>query len=170
LEFRILGPLEVVDDDGPIEITAPQQRALLAALLLHANQVLPAGRLIDLLWGPAPPETARNTVQAYVHRLRRALSRSGRHPDVLVTRTAGYVLEVPPDALDLLSFELLASQGRHALGRGQPEQGVAQLRQALGLWRGQALADVANEPLRAQARRLEEARLRVWEECAGRPA
>jgi Transcriptional regulatory protein, C terminal len=100
LEFRILGPLEVVDDDGLIEITAPQQRALLAALLLHANQVLPAGRLIDLLWGPAPPETARNTVQAYVHRLR------------------------------------------------------------------QALADVANEPLRAQARRLEEARLRVWEECA----
>jgi DNA-binding SARP family transcriptional activator/tetratricopeptide (TPR) repeat protein len=167
LEFRILGPLEVLDGDRLVEVRAPQQRALLVALLLHAGQVVSANRLIDLLWGPAPPDRAMATVQTYVYRLRQMLRRpdgSGDPVAALHSRGSGYVLEVAPGGLDLARFRRLADEGRQAVAAGELERGAAALRRALGLWRGPALAGVAAEPLRAQARRLEEERLRVLEE------
>ena len=102
MDFRILGPLELVDEQGPVRLRAAKQRALLAILLLHRNEVVSADRLIDELWGDHPPKTARKTLQMHVSHLRRVLP-----PGVLRTKTAGYVLTVEPGQLDLDRFEAL---------------------------------------------------------------
>src|SRR6476620_10045394 len=96
IDYRVLGPLEVLGGDGPLPLGGAKQRALLALLLLNANRVVSRDRLIDALWGDEPPETAATTVQVYVSRLRKLLP-SG----ALLTRASGYVLEVEPDELDL---------------------------------------------------------------------
>src|SRR5512132_2020657 len=105
MEFRILGPLEVSGESGPLPLGGAKQRALLALLVLNANQVVAREHLVDALWGDDPPETAVSTVQVYVSRLRKLLPAG-----VLVTRGRGYVLEVVPDAIDLRRFERLLAE------------------------------------------------------------
>ncbi len=162
LEFRLLGPLEVVGDDGPLPLGGMRQRALLAALLLRAGQVVPTERLVDDLWGEEAPRTATTSLQNGVSALRKLLG-----PDVLETRSPGYVLRVNGGQIDSARFEQLLADARTA----QPAERAAALRQALALWRGPALAELAfNEFAQAEIRRLEELRLVAREERIGADA
>jgi DNA-binding SARP family transcriptional activator len=111
VEYRILGPLDVVVDGRAVALGGRYQRALLALLLAHANEVVPVDRLIDGLWDEAPPDTAANVVQGYVSHLRKLLGR-----DAIVTRGRGYALIAPDGALDLHRFEQ-----RAAGGTGRPD-------------------------------------------------
>jgi len=167
MEFRILGPLDVVEDGRSLDLGGPKQRALLAALLLRANEVVSQDRLIDDLWGEAPPATAAKTLQAYVSRLRKALVGEGGEAPAprLETRAHGYVLRIPPESLDAEAFHRGLAEGRHALARDDPRRAAEQLRQALDLWRGPALADLAYESFaQPEITRLEELRLTAIEE------
>ena len=150
MEFRLLGPLEVVEHDRVLVLGGGRQRALFAMLLLHANEVVSADRLIDGLWGQTPPATAGKIVQVYVSRLRKQLG-NGR----LVTRSPGYLLRVDRSELDLARFEQFVAEA----GRADPRSAALKLRRALALWRGPPLADVEYEPFaRAEIVRLEELR------------
>ena len=163
--FRILGPLEVVDGEQTVALGGPRQRALLAILLLHANEVVSTDRLIDELWGEVPPPTARQTVQVYVSQLRRAIHADGSPNGTIETRSPGYVLHVDAGQLDLDRFDELYTSGREALGAGDAKAAAAALRQALDLWRGAALADFAYEPFaQHEIDRLEERRVACVEE------
>jgi DNA-binding SARP family transcriptional activator len=159
VQYRILGPLEVIGRNGPLPLGGPKQRALLALLLLRANEVVSADSLIDRLWGGEAPPTAAKVVQVQVWRLRKALGR-----DALVTRPPGYVLQVGADELDLARFERLVGEARGA----EPGAAAAKLREALALWRGDPLADLAYESsLSAEIARLAELRLLALEERIG---
>ena len=168
MEFRVLGPLEVVDGDRPVDLGGPRQRALLAILLTRANQVVPRDTLIDALFGEEPREAARNLLQVYVSRLRKALEpgrerRSGG--SIIVTRAPGYLVQLESEHLDLHRFERLAEDGRRALAAGEAEQAAERFREALALWRGPALADFAFEEFAAgESTRLDELRLAVVED------
>jgi DNA-binding SARP family transcriptional activator/RecA/RadA recombinase len=168
VQFRVLGPLEVVDGQRRVELGRPKQRALLAVLLVHANQVVPLDRLIEELWGEEQPAQAGASLQAYVSHLRRALEpgRPARTPPrVLVTQPPGYRLVVAPGDLDAARFVALAEEGHRLLEDGQPGPAAQVLREALGLWRGPALADVADEAFaQAERQRLEEHRLAALED------
>jgi len=160
LQFRILGPLEVVERDVPLSLGGAKQRAVLAILLLHRREVISTERLIDELWGERPPATAAKTLQGYVFHLRRALG-----DGLLHTQRAGYELELASDQLDADQFERLAAEGRAALNSGDPTAAARCLRDALELWRGQPLADFAYESFaQAEIARLQEARLAALED------
>jgi DNA-binding SARP family transcriptional activator len=165
MEFGILGPVEVRVDGRPVAVTASKPRTLLAGLLVHANKVVAAARLIDLLWGEDPPASAKATLQSYVRQLRRLLpAGSQAGGGVLLTRSPGYLLRVEPERLDLDRFQGLVEAAQQARRDGDPAQAAARLRQALGLWRGPALCDVDSETLRwVEAPRLEELRLAALE-------
>ena len=155
MEFLILGPLEVSDDGRKLALGGPKQRAVLAHLILRANRLVAADLLIDGLWGEEPPESARNTLQTYVYRLRKVLG-DGR----LEGRDGGYVLAAAPGEIDAARFEALVKQGKAQVA-SDPSAAAATLSDALSLWRADALADVTEEPsLRGEAARLEELRLR----------
>jgi len=158
-EFRILGPLEVRDEQRAVALGGPRQRALLAALLLRAGRVVPTEQLVDELYGGEPPKTATASLQNAVVALRKALG-----PDVLVTRTPGYVLQVARDQVDAYRFESLIADARRAtLGERR-----ALLERALDLWRGPALAEFAfDDWAQPETRRLEELRLVALEERIG---
>ncbi len=157
MEFRVLGPLEALDGGQSVDLPRRKHRALLAALLLHAPEPVSPDRLIEELWGESPPRTARDALQNYVSLLRKALG-----ADVLVTREAGYVLDVAPDQIDLGRFERLCAEARAA---ADVAERAGSLREALGLWRGPPLADIAYEPFAAlEIARLEELRLAAREE------
>ena len=111
VEFRILGPLEVIGHGGPLPLPGGRPRALLALLLLNAGRTVARDRLIDGLWGEAVPDTGAKMVRIYVSHLRRALPAALLH-----TRAPGYVLEIDPERLDLNRFSRLAGEGRAALG------------------------------------------------------
>jgi DNA-binding SARP family transcriptional activator len=147
VEFSILGPLRVRDQDRLIELSSAKERLLLAVLVLHANEVVLAERLIEVLWGAKPPASAANTLHTYVSHVRRALE-PGRAPraqdGVLQTRGQGYVLNVGFEAIDAVRFERLAREGREALPTN-PAQAAATLREALELWRGEPLAEFSFE-------------------------
>jgi YVTN family beta-propeller protein len=163
MDFRILGPLEVHDGGRPLGLGGEKQRALLAILLLHRNEVVSADRLIDELWGESPPAGARQTLRTYVSKLRRAIATNGaapavaadfeRNPDegVLLTRGHGYVLKVLPGELDLDRFAEAAERGRDALATGTPEDAARLLREALSWWRGPPLAEFTYEPFAQHA-------------------
>jgi predicted ATPase/DNA-binding SARP family transcriptional activator len=170
MQFRILGPLEVLDDEGrPLALGGAKQRALLATLLLHGNEVVSVDRLIDELWGENPPDTASHILQVYVANLRKMLepARARRAAGGILRRQPpGYLVEVGPDELDLRAFLRLAVEGRAALAAGDPSSAAHLLRSALELWRGPALADVVLEVSgQGEVTRLEERRLAVLEEC-----
>jgi DNA-binding SARP family transcriptional activator len=151
----VLGPLEVVDSNRTLQLGSGQQRALLAMLLLHANEVVSVDRLIDALWGTELPSTAAKTVQVYVSRLRKELG------DRLVTRAPGYALRVERSELDLAQFEQLLAEAQ----RSEPARAGATLRRALALWRGPALADLAYESFaQPEIARLEELRWAALEQ------
>jgi DNA-binding SARP family transcriptional activator len=166
MEFGVLGPLQVRSDGRPIQVGAPMQRTLLAALLLHANQVVAAEQLIDYLWGQTPPPSARTTLQNYILRLRRLLpARPERAAgQLLVTTAPGYLLQLRPGELDLDRFQRLVADARASTTQGQTERAAGLLRDALALWRGPPLCDVASEPLgRRHLPRLEDQRLAALE-------
>jgi DNA-binding SARP family transcriptional activator len=165
MEFGILGPVEVRVDGRLVAVTASKPRTLLAALLVHANEVVAAARLIDLLWGEDPPASAKATLQRYVLQLRRLLPAGSQDGGgVLLTRSPGYLLRVEPERLDLDRFQGLVEAAQQARRAGDPAQAAARLRQALGLWRGPALCDADSETLRwVEAPRLEELRLAALE-------
>jgi DNA-binding SARP family transcriptional activator/Tfp pilus assembly protein PilF len=169
LEFRILGPLEIWRDGDLVAVEAARERAVLAALLLQANRVVAADRLIELLWGEDPPAKARNTVQTWVWRLRRRLEpAAAAAAEVLVTRPPGYLLRIEPDQLDLLRFEALHQRGRQAIAAGSVAEAAALFGEALSLWRGEPLADVGAEWLRRlELPRLAELHLQVVEARLG---
>jgi DNA-binding SARP family transcriptional activator len=156
VEFRILGPLEVVGDEGALTLGGSRQRALLALLLTRPREVVSADRLIDELWGGDVPQQASNALQYHVSQLRKTLASAER----IRTQSPGYAIQVGPDELDLLRFERLVEDAESA----PPERAAELLREALGLWRGAALADVANESFaQTEIVRLEELRLRALE-------
>jgi DNA-binding SARP family transcriptional activator len=177
LDFRILGSFEVSVGDRLVGLGGEKPRALLAILLLHHDEVVSADRLIDDLWGEAPPDSALRTLQAYLSRLRKALGANGASPPeelecgpaanggVLLTRGRGYLLEVAPGELDLERFGELAESGRDALAAGRPAEAAAMLSQALRIWRGPPLAEFAYEPFAQGAiAQLEELHLAAVED------
>jgi WD40 repeat protein/DNA-binding SARP family transcriptional activator len=160
MDFRILGPLEVVRDGESVGLGAAGQRALLAVVLLRRGDVVALDRLIDELWGEHAPATAAKTVQVYVSRLRKVLGAG-----VIVTEGRGYRLAVEPAQVDAGRFELLSAEGRRALAEGNPARARERLGSALDLWRGEPLADFAYEPFaQAAIARLQEARLAAIED------
>ena len=168
MEFRILGPVEVSAGGTLVRLGGSKQRALLAILLINANQVVSTGRLVELLWGEDPPETSLNTLQVYVSHLRKLLEPDrpvGAPNRVLVSRSPGYLLSVDEAELDLARFERLVAEGRAALTAGQPDSAAGSLREALSIWRGPAFADVEGEAFAtAEGARLAELRLRAIED------
>jgi DNA-binding SARP family transcriptional activator len=157
VEFRILGPLEVRDGDVMLPVTGQRQRALLAILLLHANEVVSSDRLVDELWGEEPPESGPTALQVRVSQLRKALGPAAAR---LETRTPGYVLRVESGELDLERFQRLVAEADGA----NPEGAAETLVEALALWRGAPLADLAYDTFaQAPIRRLEDLRLAVLE-------
>jgi DNA-binding SARP family transcriptional activator/Tfp pilus assembly protein PilF len=168
LQFRILGPLEVWRGDRLIPVRA-KQRVLLAALLLQANRVVGAERLVNQLWGESPPATATATLQTHISQLRKQLQPGPPDPpadQVIVTRASGYALQVQPEQVDLHAFEQLVGAARQAIAAGDPGAAMELFRQALGLWRGPALGGVAltSPLLSGEVARLEEARLAALED------
>jgi WD40 repeat protein/DNA-binding SARP family transcriptional activator len=158
LQFRILGPVEVDSGGEPIPLGGPKQRAVLAHLIMRANELVPAETLVDELWGEEPPENARNTIQAYVSHLRKALGR-----ERIEWRAPGYVLRVDPPELDAARFDGLLRDAKKALPV-EPSVAIGVLEEALSLWRGPALAGLADQPsLLAEATRLEDLRLEAQE-------
>jgi DNA-binding SARP family transcriptional activator len=162
VEFRILGPFEVRMDGEAVNAGGIRQRALLAVLLLHPNEVVSKDGLVDQLWGDDPPATALHTVQVFVSRLRRMLGPAGNH---LLTRPPGYVLEVDADAIDAGRCERLYERARTTLATGDPAGAEAMLCEAEALWRGAPLAEYTYERFaQAAIARLDQLRLSCREE------
>lgn len=152
MEFRVLGPFELIDEGRPIPLGPHKQRALLAALALHANEVLGAEWLVDALWGQRPPATAAKTIQVYVSQLRKTIGDSAG--EVIATRPRGYVLQVEPDEVDANVYERLVASARDA---GDARRSRDLYREAEALVRGPVLADVDLEAdARVDVARLEE--------------
>ncbi|HEX6472245.1 MAG TPA: BTAD domain-containing putative transcriptional regulator [Streptosporangiaceae bacterium] len=164
MDFRLLGPVEVVLDGEPFGLAAPRQEIVLAMLLLEANRVVSVSRLVDALWDDEPPPTAKNQVHISVSALRRRLgTRAGPQP--ILTRSPGYVIRVPDEALDLRRFEAFAAKGAAAAAGQQPDAATRYFRAALDLWRGHAMAGVESRVVQTYATRWNETRLALLEDC-----
>jgi DNA-binding SARP family transcriptional activator len=164
MDFRILGPLEVLDEGRSIALGGGKQRALLALLLLHPNETLTTDRLINELFGEQASATAAKTLQVYISRLRKALAAGARDGGEVVTRERGYELRLDPDHLDAHRFERLVDEGRSDLAAGRPERAASTLADALALWRGAALAELAYEPFaEREVARLDDLRIAAME-------
>ena len=163
MRYRVLGPLEVCNEHHSLALGEGGQRTVLILLLLHRNEAVSTDLLIDALWGDAPPATAAKVLQNHVSQLRRALEdREGRR---LLTRGRGYLLAVEDGELDLDRFERLVDEGSGALASDRPADAARSLREALALWRGPPLADVAYEEFaQAEIARLEERHLAALEQ------
>src|SRR3954468_6246563 len=146
LEFRILGPLDVLDGDREIGLGGARQRAVLAILVLHRGETVSVDRIVDLVWGERPPATAVKTVQVYVSHLRRALLE-----DVVVSSSSGYALAVDAERIDASRFKRLFGDGRAALADDDAARAGELLRAALALWRGPVLGDLAYEAFAQEA-------------------
>ncbi|MEU4469079.1 AfsR/SARP family transcriptional regulator [Streptomyces sp. NPDC024017] len=170
MDIAVLGALDVRENGVSVTPTAPKPRQVLALLALHADQVVPVATLIEELWGEQPPRSARTTLQTYVLQLRELISAAVEHDpegapartakDVLVTSPGGYLLNTSGGASDVREFERLAGTGYRAMDAGDFAGAARQLRDALSLWTGSALADVqTGAQLEMETRRLEETRL-----------
>jgi len=152
MQVLVLGPIEARSDGRQIPLGAAKQRAVLAMLALHANSTVSADELMEGLWGEHPPASAHKMVQQYVSQLRRLLADGDAGEASIVTRGRGYELQIPPDDIDAERFVRLVSRGS--------------TRQALALWRGGALDDIADEPFAAgEIRRLQDLRLDAIEQA-----
>jgi WD40 repeat protein/DNA-binding SARP family transcriptional activator len=159
MRFQLLGPLAVERRGDRLALGGPKQRLVMALLLIRANQVVSADRLIDEIWGEDPPDAARPSLQSYVSHLRKALG-----PDRLEGRSPGYVLHASDDEVDARRFEALGTNARRML-KGDPAAAARTLRDALALWRGDPLADLANElSLQPEIERLSGLRLAAIED------
>jgi DNA-binding SARP family transcriptional activator len=147
MRFRVLGPLQITDNDRPVPLSGINQRATLGYLLLYANNVVATSQLLHALWGEASPPTARKILQNAVSSLRRTLAGQGGgdRSKMLVTHAPGYVLRADPATIDSCEFQELARKGQAALTVGQWEEADCHLRQALALWNGPALADLVED-------------------------
>lgn len=162
IEFRILGPLEVLHAGKRLSLGGPRDRALLAVLLVHAGEVVSADRLVDALWGRELPGDPRHALQAAVSRLRRAVWGGPGASAPLVWQPPGYVLDVRPEQVDAVRFDRLVDEARR---HQDAAARVALLEEALALWRGPALSDVDDEPwAQPHVGRLEERRLGAFED------
>ena len=160
MRYGLLGSLEVRDGSRTVSLPQGRQRLLLAVLLLHPNQTLSRERLIDALWGEAPPATAARSLHNLVFGLRKALGNGA-----LVTDGRGYRLRVADGELDVQRFDALIKQGQDALVEGDAERAAALLDQGLALWRGAPLADLADAPFaEREIARLEESRVTAVEQ------
>jgi len=156
MEIHILGPLEASEDGQSLDLGPPKQRALLALLVLHRNEVVSADRLIDELWAGRPPAAAGKSIQVYVSQLRKTLG-----ADAIESRAGGYKLTL---SADVDRFDRLAEEGSDLLERGESRRAAEVLRAALSLWRGPPLADVAYESFaQSEIARLDELRLTTLE-------
>jgi DNA-binding SARP family transcriptional activator/streptogramin lyase len=166
MEFRILGPIEVVEDERAIALGPSKQRAVLAILLLHLNEVVSRDGLIEDLWGERAPPTAATALHGYVSQLRKALEPSnGDGRRMLITRAPGYLLALDPGQVDLQRFEALARRGKGQLAGGEAEAAAATLSRALSLWRGSPLAEFGSVPFAlAESLRLQELWLSAFED------
>jgi YVTN family beta-propeller protein len=167
IQFRVLGPLQVSRDGGPLSLGGAQQRAVLAFLVTERDRAVSVDEIADALWGERPPAGYAATIQTYVFHLREVLEperAKGDPPGVLVTEPGGYRLKIDPEAVDAADFERLIESGESFVARGLPAEGTADLRRALSLWRGSVLADLAGyEFVGRLRRRLDEVRLRAIE-------
>jgi DNA-binding SARP family transcriptional activator len=161
----ILGPLRLQGADGEVALGGDKPRRLLAALALHAGEWISADRLIDLIWAESAPRSARQNLQTYVWSLRRSLRRAGAGGIDLQAQANGYLLAAGPDALDWHMFRLLVKAGGRRV-KSDPAAAAERLRAAVDLWRGPALADLADglPQLAARITGLEEARLSAVEQ------
>jgi LuxR family maltose regulon positive regulatory protein len=159
MEFRLLGPLEALDGDTPLVLGGLKQRALLARLLISPNRTVAVDRLVQDLWGEAAPDSAVKMVQIFVSQLRKLLP-----ADVIATRSPGYLAQVDEQSLDVDRFDRLRRTGRAALDAGDAEVAAERLRAALGLWRGDALAEFQEPFAQAERDRLDELRLACLED------
>ncbi|GGJ78755.1 hypothetical protein GCM10011583_07900 [Streptomyces camponoticapitis] len=168
MRFSVLGPLEVTAGERTVELVGVKQRAALGYLLLHANQIVPISRLLGAMWSVGEaPATSRKILQNAVWGLRRALAADShpRSPAMLLTRAPGYQIRVEPDHVDLYLYDRWVKDGRNALAAGDPALSAASLRKALALWRGPALADVAETgAMWPELNSLQSARLDVMED------
>ncbi len=157
MEYRILGPLEIIDDDGaPVDLRRSKPRAAIALMLTRPNEVVSVDRFIEVLWANSPPVQPQQALQVHISRLRSSLGRA----DVVVTRNPGYLLRVAPDELDAEVAELLIREGLRAAEEGVSELAVQHLGEALSLWRGEALVDFLYEDFAlGEIERLTELRL-----------
>jgi len=162
MEFRVLGPLEVTRAGRALRLGAARERSVLAILLLNANGVVAVDSVVDQLWPEAPPDSAVHAVHVSISRLRRVLDDGGTRR--IETRKPGYLVRVESGELDLHVFERLCREGRSLAAEGDPESASALFAEASALWRGPALADLADEPFaRAAAVHLAEARMEAVE-------
>jgi len=160
VEFQILGPLEVLESGRPLALGRLKERMVLAVLLLHANEFVSRDRLIDELWGAAPPPTARKAVNVYVSKLRKALTVDGHDP--IATADGGYRLVVGSDSLDADQMRTLVTEARERMADGESESASRLLQEALAFWRGPTLAGLALESFgRDEVAQLDELRLAV---------
>jgi len=168
MRFGILGPLQAVGDDGrELALGGRMPRAVLALLLLRANEVVSSDQLVEELWAGAPPASGAKGLHVHVSRLRRALAAGHTDPggERLVTAVGGYVLRVGPEELDVQRCERLIGEGRSLLAAGRPDQALAALRGAVELWRGEVLADFQYDAFaQGEIARLGELRAAVLEE------
>jgi DNA-binding SARP family transcriptional activator len=161
MEFRLLGPVEAVRDGRSLPLGGSKPRALLALLLVHANEVVSRERIIETLWPDRTASSAAHSLDVQVSRLRKALAPDER----LVTQAAGYVLRVDREELDTARFERLVETAREANAAGEPEDARAAIQEALALWRGEALGEARYENFaQAEVDRLDDLRLLALEE------
>src|SRR6266568_4599258 len=164
IDYRLLGPIEAAIDGRVIDLGGQRQRALLALLLLSANEPVARDLLVDRLWGDGPPAGAQHTLDVYVSRLRKALEPAAGC-QVVLTRPGAYVLQTEPERIDARRFERLAAEGRRALAAGEPHAAATALRAALALWRGAPFADVRQDQFaQPEAALLEELRATATED------
>ena len=162
MEFRLLGPLEVCSDGEPIVLAGLKQRAILTILLLKTNQVVPRARLLAEVWGERAPGS-EHSLDVHISRLRKALTPGGEG-SALVRRGRGYLLCVQEGTLDLVRFEQRIAAGQQILAEGRPAAAAALLNNGLGLWRGEPLAEFADQAFAvAELGRLKELRLAALE-------
>jgi predicted ATPase/DNA-binding SARP family transcriptional activator len=165
MEVLLLGPLEVRDQGRSLNVRGSRPRALLALLALNAGRVMPADRLIELLWGDEPPPSAANALQVHISALRKVLEPQGPPYRLLISDRSGYALKVDTEQVDFARFERLVERAHHALKQGELEQCAKLVGQAIDQWRGSALADMSDQPWSiGEARRLEELRLAAEED------
>lgn len=158
MEYRILGPLEVLEEGRPLDLGRLKERTVLAVLLLHANEFVSRERLIDELWGPAPPPTARKAVNVYISKLRKTLARNGDDP--IATSDGGYRLVVDPELLDAGRMHRLVAAAAERMSSGESDAAAQLLREALALWRGPSLTGLPLESFgRDEVAQLDELRL-----------
>lgn len=163
LDFRLLGPLEVFADDK-VDIEGRRQQVVLAMLLLDPGRVITVARLVDAVYGDEPPRTAETQIHICVSQLRR---RFGPHTDrdLIITHSAGYLIQLDESELDVAQFRRHVAKGREAVRAGDPETAVSRLRAGLAIWRGEALAGMTSGPVQNAAVRLNEERFSALQDC-----